>query len=119
MFLLIRDGINFLYLYLNKISIPYQYKGIEIIEEKGIYHFSLKHGYYFLDHDKKRRIENKKYRIKQKDFFNDIEIFVYKNNEGIDDYHLYQNKTFIYYDDHRANIINKDEYLRDYYLINE
>ena len=117
MFLLIRDGLNFFHLDFDKISFPYQYKGIEIIEDSGIYYFSLKHGYYFLDHDKKRKIEYRKYRIKQKDIFNDIEIFVYKDDKGIDDYHLYNNKTFIYYGDSRANIVNKDTYLNSYYLI--
>ncbi len=117
MFLFIKDTYSFLYLDLNKISLPYLYKGIEIIKENDFYYFSLKHGYYFIEHDKIRKIEYKKYLIKQRDFFNDIEIYVYKDNKGISDYHLYNNETFVYLASDKANIVNKDEYLKDYYLI--
>lgn len=117
MYIIIKDGLVFKRFNLEDISIPYLYKGIEINFNRGHYNISLKNGYFFEDRDKVRRLEYKHYVIKNKDIFNDIEIFVYENDKGFNEYKLYENKTFIFLASKDANIINKDRYIKNTYLV--
>ena len=117
MFITIKDGNTLTNIEVDKISLPYIYKGIEISKRNNNLYLSLKKGYFFEDRDKVRRIEYKRYLIKHKDLFNDIEILVYENNKGIDDYRIYNNESFVYIGSEKGNIINVDPYLKDYCLI--
>lgn len=117
MFILIQDGKKLLRVRLNAKTIPYKYKGIEIINKKNHLYICLHSGYFFKDRDKVRRLEEKKYIIEGKDFNNEITLYVYKDEQGLDDYYLYNNEPFLYLSNDKGNIINKDEYLKDYYLM--
>ncbi|MDO4500449.1 MAG: FtsK/SpoIIIE domain-containing protein [Erysipelotrichaceae bacterium] len=116
MYIVIEDGISFIRFNLDKESLPLSYKGIEILKKNEYYYLSLKKGYFFDDRDKVRRIEYKKYIIKHKELFFDIKIYVYKDDKGFYDYQLYENKPFIVAASSKANIVNRDQYLSNYYL---
>ncbi len=115
MFVLIKDNNSFTSVDLNKID-NYLYKGIEFYKDKDDYFISLRKGFYFKEKDKLRKLEIKKYIIKNQDVFNDIEIYVYKNNLGIDEYCLYENSPFVLSCSNKGNIICHDSYLKEYYL---
>lgn len=116
MFIVIKDGLTILNYNLEQINLPFLYKGIEIYKSNNDLYISLKNGYYFLDRDKERLLEEKKYIIKNKDIFNDIELLVYKNDKGIDLFRLYENKPFIYLASKDANIVNRDKNLKNLFL---
>ena len=117
MFILIQDGKKLLRVKLNSETIPYKYKGIEITDKKNRLYICLHSGYFFKDRDKVRRLEEKEYIIEGKDFNDKISLYVYKDEQGLDDYCLYDNEPFVYISSNKGNIINKDNYLKSYYLI--
>ena len=93
-----------------------QYKGINIYEKNGKYYIDLKTGYYFNDNSKSKILEVKRYDINIADKLNNICIYVYETNEGINEYSLYKTIPFIIASDKSANIVSNDQYLKDYYL---
>ncbi len=117
MFILIQDDDILKNVVLDSSNIPYRYKGIEIINKKGTLYISLHSGYFFKDRDKTRRLEEKKYIIEGKDFEKNIFLYVYLNDDGLNDYALYNNEPFVYISSSKGNIVSKDPYLKDYYLM--
>ena len=115
MFVTIKDYNNLTNVDLNNVS-SYLYKGIEFYKEKDEYYISLRKGFYFKDKEKVKKLEIKKYIVKNQDVFNDIEILVYKSGKGIDDYCLYENSPFVLACSNKGNIVCHDYYLKDYYL---
>lgn len=116
MYVVIKDGITIVRIVLEKTSMPYRYKGIEILKQDDDYFFNLKKGYCFIDGTKVKRVEIKTYLVKHKDPFNNIEIFVYESDDGFNDFKLYEFTSFIYADNHKAPIVNKDSNLKGIYL---
>ncbi len=116
MFIVIKDGNIFKRLILEKTKLPYKYANIEIIKQDNDYYLVLKRGLRFLNNETTKRIKRRKYKIYNTNFLIVLEIYVYDNDEGFNDYHLYENKSFIYAKSNKANIINEDEYLSDIYL---
>lgn len=116
MFVVIKDGLNIVRIVLEKTNMPYRYKGIEILKQDDDYFFNLKKGYCFIDGTKIKKVEIKTYSIKHKDHFNNIEIYVYSDDNGFNDFKLYEITSFIYADNPKAPIINKDDNLKGVYL---
>ena len=116
MFIVIKDGTAFIRLNTEELSLPYAYSGIEIIKEDDEYCFLLKKGFRFPEGDDKRKIEIKKYVIRHKDPFNDIEVYVYENDKGFNDYVLCNNVPFIFADNPKAPVISFDPYLKNTHL---
>lgn len=116
MFIVIKDGTVFVRLNTDELSLPYAYSGIEIVKEYEEYFFLLKKGFRFPEGDSRRRIEIRKYIVKHKDLFNDMEICVYENDDGFNDYELCNNVPFIFADNPKAPVISHDPYLKNTHL---
>lgn len=115
MFIIIKDGYDINYLNLEKINYPYQYKSIEIINDNG-YSIKLNNDYHFEDKTNYKLIELSRYKIIHNNPFEIIELFIYQNDEGFNDYYLYKNESFIFNENNKANIICKDNNLKGVYL---
>ena len=117
MFILIQDGNELTRVEITKNILPFKYRGIEIVDKSGRLYICLNKGFFFSDRDKVRKLEQRKYVIKTSDLISEINLFVYSDSKGIDDYKLYNNEPFLYISSPKANIENKDPMLRDYYLM--
>ena len=111
MFLIIIDDNKLIKKELQK---DYKYKGINIDINNSL--ISLEEGYVFDDCICKKELIITSYKVIDKDN-KDIYLYLYKNNEGINDFEIYE-KTDInispYID---ANIILQDNYLSDVRLL--
>ena len=116
MFIVIKDGTDFIRFDLEEVSLPYIYSGVEITKESEGYFFHLKKGFSFSDGGNSRKIELRKYVIRRKELFNDLEIYVYESGKGFDDYALYNNVPFILADNKKAPVICCDPYLENTHL---
>lgn len=117
MFILIQDGNELLRVEITKNILPFKYRGIEIVDKSGHLYICLNKGFFFSDRDKVRKLEQRKYVIKTSDLISEINLFVYSDSKGIDDYKLYNNEPFLYISSPKANIENKDLLLKEYYLM--
>ena len=117
MFILIQDRNELLRVEITKNILPFNYRGIEIVDKSGRLYICLHKGFFFSDRDKVRRLEERKYVIKTSDLISEINLFVYSDSKGIDDYKLYNNEPFLYISSPKANIENKDLLLKEYYLM--
>lgn len=93
----------------------YKYKGINIYKEDN-YYIDLQDGYYFNDGTKKKLIELKEYIVCKGNYYNDIHIFFYENDNGLNDFSFYENDYFELSNRINATIINADKYSNNYYL---
>ena len=92
------------------------YNGISIYKKGDTHYIDLKNGLYFEDNSKSKELSLKSYSIKNDKFYYSIELYVYETDDGVDDYCLYKNTNCLIAYDSKANIICKDEYLKNYYL---
>lgn len=58
MFILIQDGNELLRVEITKNILPFNYRGIEIVDKSGRLYICLHKGFFFSDRDKVRRLEN-------------------------------------------------------------
>ncbi len=114
MFILIKDNKTIKSYILNK---DISYKGINIYESNGKYYINLANNLYFSDNQKHKLLELKAYEILSNDKYYAINIYVYDNDKGYDDYQLYKNNNLIIAGDNRASINCLDIYLKKYYLV--
>lgn len=115
MYIVIKDGINYIRIKTEKTSFPYVYKTVEIIQNNNDFFIQLKNGS-FLDNSRIKKVENKYYFIRQKRIGAEIEIFIYKTDEGIDNFSIYENEPFLIAHNLKANIISEDDLMSKYYL---
>lgn len=113
MFVLINDN-NHIHKYVLNKSI--KYKGIVFYQKEDSFYINLLDNLFFDDESKTKIVEEKEYIIKCIDFYYEIKVYVYDNDLGIDEYHLYKKCNFVIGDDNRAHIISSDPYLKDTYL---
>lgn len=93
----------------------YKYKGINIYKNDN-YFIELKDGYHFDDNTLKKQIEIKKFSIFHEDELNEINLYFYESNKGINEYTLYENSFFELSNRINSTILNTDKYLDEYYL---
>ena len=93
------------------------YKGIEIYFHNSAFYLFLSNGYYLPDGSKTCRLECRNYSIGMKDYYYQIELYVYSGPEGFDSFHLYRSKDFIAASSAKADVYLKDPYLSERYLI--
>lgn len=117
MFALLQDGHVLFQVELSKQNLPYKYQGIEIVDKNKELYICLHKGFFFSDRDKVRKLEERKYVIKTSDLVSEIILYVYSDSKGLNDYRIYNNEPFLYIASPKANIINKDKYLIEYYLM--
>ena len=116
MYIVIKDGLRYIRFWLTKLSEPFSYKGIEIVQKENTFYLCLKKGYFSNTKEKEQILEYKKYHIKHKELLSDIRIFVYKSDKGINEYHTYENKPFLCAHVEKANIVSNDQYMNGYFL---
>ena len=116
MFIVINEGIKFLSFNLKDESLPYSYKDLKIINENDKHYISLNNHFHFEDGRIKEELKIKKYIIKQNHFLNDIELFVYKDDVGLNSFVICRNLPLIFANHPKAHIINSDAYLKGVYL---
>ena len=116
MFVIIKDRLQF-NRYLLDPQKDASYKGITIYHRHDGFYIALKENYYFSDHTKIRKAETKRYEVVVENSYYVIELFIYENEKGIDDYKLYENRNLIIASSEKADIICRDPYLKDKYLI--
>ncbi|MBR0420544.1 MAG: hypothetical protein IJI66_15380 [Erysipelotrichaceae bacterium] len=92
------------------------YNGIRFYTSNGIYYIALEKGLSFSDSNKVARLEYKKYLISSNENYYQIEIYVYENDEGINDFGFYPNQNFIVAASRKASIFSKDLYLKEAYF---
>ena len=92
------------------------YNGIRFYASNGIYYIALEKGLSFSDSNKVARLEYKKYLISSNENYYQIEIYVYENDEGINDFGFYPNQNFIVAASRKASIFSKDLYLKEAYF---
>lgn len=115
MMILIKEGKRQSFYLLNP-ERKIEYKGISIYYHKKAYYVLLENDLFFIDGSKIKKLCLQEYIIKSERVFYDIRLFVYRNNEGLNQYKLYLYSDFIIADNACANIICKDKYLHKYYL---
>ena len=116
MFVIIRDKLQF-YRFKPDPTKEIAYEGIVIYFRNGEYYVTLKENYYFIDRVKTKKLQLGKYEVITGNNFYVLEMFVYENDQGIDDYHLYVNRNLIIAASEKADIVCQDPYLKDRYLI--
>lgn len=114
MFILIEDNNKLIKKVLNKIE-EYAYKGIKIYFNNCFY-MALAKGYYFSNNSKIVKLEARRYEIGIENYYYHINVYVYLNDDGIDEFSFYENKNFIAASSKNADIYLKDRYLKDKYL---
>ena len=110
MFIIISDRTSLFSRKLNKDK-KLRYKGIEIYFRNDGFYLFLSNGYYLSDGLKSCKLECRNYSIVMKDYYYQIELYVYETDEDYDGYHLYELKDFI-----AASVETADIYLQDPYL---
>ncbi len=116
MFIIICDRSSIFSKSLNKDK-KLRYKGIEIYFRKGSFYLFLSNGYYLPDGSKTCRLECSSYAIGMKDYYYQIELYVYGSDEGYGEFHLYELKDFIAASVDNADVYLKDPYLKDRYVM--
>ena len=116
MFIIISDRSNLISRKLYKDK-KLRYKGIEIYFKNGSFYLFLSNGYYLPDGLKTCRLEYRSYSIGMKDYYYQIELYVYETDEGFNSFHLFKVKDFIAASVPNADVYLKDPYLKDRYLI--
>ncbi|MDO4197719.1 MAG: FtsK/SpoIIIE domain-containing protein [Erysipelotrichaceae bacterium] len=91
-------------------------EGIYLKKKKDIFYLCLENGYVFSDHCKIKRLKADKYTIHHELFYNEINIYVYEDDKGINDYNFYKRKDFIISASENSHIITRDRYLKNAYL---
>ena len=97
------------------LSSYYQYEGISIYFDED-YYISLNTGYYFEDNTRIKKVELKSYVINREDDYEPIYLYFYDSSGTINDFHLYENTSFLFGNNSPAQIISKDPYLKNIYL---
>ncbi|MBQ2659326.1 MAG: hypothetical protein IJF87_12245 [Erysipelotrichaceae bacterium] len=95
---------------------PFNYKGIRIYPHNSLWYISLSDGLCFADQSKVCRLEKKKYIVRTDERYYELEIYVYENDEGLDEYGFYENRNFIIAASAKADVICKDPFLKEHYL---
>ena len=113
MFILIKDN-NTISTY--NLDSEIKYKGIHIYSKNDNYYISLDKGLYFEDNSKTKQLSITSYVVYEANVYYQINIYVYENDDGINDYELYKTGNFLVYNDSSTNIITRDPYLKNYYL---
>ena len=116
MFIIISDKASFFSRKLNK-ERKLRYKGIEIYFRNNGFYLFLSNGYYLPDGSKTCRLELGSYAIGMKDYYYQIELYVYETDEGYGEFHLFELKDFIAASVSNADVYLKDPYLNDRYVI--
>ena len=93
----------------------FEYKGITIYKD-GDYFISLKNGFHFIDNSQKQKLRIDRYVLYHNEESRQIYLYVYDNTQNINNYLLYENSDFYMSNKENSTIINKDKYLKDYYL---
>ena len=91
--------------------------GIDIYRKKNIWYLSLKDQLFFDDGTKIKKLEPKRYDIYRDNVFYGIEVAIYQDDEGYEEYGIYENKPFLFSTNPRSQILCQDTYLKDYYLL--
>lgn len=112
MFLIIQDKHK---LYKEVLNTYYKYKGITIYKDSSFY-ISLSNGYYFQDRTLLKELFITSYEIFHDDEYETIKIYVYQNDDGINDFNIYEQKDFIISNNINSEIVTNDEYLKNYYF---
>lgn len=113
MFIVIKDNYDIQSFDINK---DFEYHGIHIYLKDKDYFISLSEGLYFQDDTKTKKVYLKEYEIKQSTNYISIFLYVYQNNQGFNDYKLYERRNLIISNNRDSDIVCKDKYLKDYYL---
>ena len=93
-----------------------QYKGIRIYEKKDAAYISLKDGYSLKSGEMTARISENAYYVNTPEAYGEIEVYIYDNDEGIDDFIFAQKSDFLIASDPRSGVICFDPNLQDKYL---
>ena len=115
MFIIIKDNSKYKTINLSQEDI--RYKGIHFFKKNNIYYIELNNSLYFKDGSKLQKLTLNKYDIVSENRYYHIEIYVYKDNKGYDDYILYNHSNFIISNNNKADIVSLDKYIEDKYLI--
>lgn len=97
-----------------KLKTSFNYKGINIKKNNDEYIFELAYPYDLNDDFK---VKEKRYVIENYESTNKIYIYVYKNDEGMNNFNIYPNRDLSIGENKAGTIINTDKYLSGKYLI--
>lgn len=93
------------------------YKGINIYCENNEYYISLSDDLAFIDNSKTCKLEIKKYSITKDGLYYSIDIYVYEDDKGLEDFDIYAHCNFLIAPDEKATVVCRDEYLIGHYLL--
>lgn len=116
MFVIIEDSYSYYKLRLDNHD-DYYYKGITFLYKNNHYFIKLDSLLFFEDDSKVKALELNRYSIKNDNNYYQINIYVYEDVDRYDEYVLYQKSDFIISDNPKADIVSKDPYMKDKYLI--
>lgn len=111
MFVIIKDENKIIKTNIEK---EYQYLGIHISISKDV--IELSNDYYFDDNTRKKSIVLEEYSINKLNRSEPISIYLYENDNGINDYQIYEKQDFTLDSNNASDIVIKDFYMMDYYL---
>jgi len=94
----------------------FNYLGLHFYFANNNYYLKLDNGYYFSNGDKLRQLKIQKYEISNCDNFYLLEVYVYENDNGFNDYTLIDTNTLLLKNDSEF-IVCDDAYLHDHYLV--
>ena len=116
MFIIIKDQSNLIRKTLSRDK-KLKYKGIEIYFKNDCFYLFLSSGFYLPDGSKACRLELRNYSIGMKDYYYQIEIYVYESDKGLNCFHFFRLKDFVAASAANADVYLKDPYLNNRYLI--
>ncbi|MDO4940139.1 MAG: FtsK/SpoIIIE domain-containing protein [Erysipelotrichaceae bacterium] len=113
MFVIIEDKNNY---YKYNVNRNLVYKNIEIYAKNKHFYISLKEGFYFSDGSKTKPVYLKEYCITNNIDYCNIYLYIYKEDKGINDFTIYNNKNIYISSDKNSEIVIKDKYWKDKFL---
>ena len=111
MYLIIKDRKSFIRKRIDE-ETSFSCQGFSVYCRKKRCYLSAKDGFHLEDGRKICRLEERRYAIFAEERFREYEVYVYRSNEGIDDFSFYAVKDFVLSAEPESLIVTRDPYLK-------